>query len=497
VKPNILYLHCHDAGRYIEPYGHRIPTPHLQRLAEQGVLFHNAFSAGPTCSPSRAALLTGQSPHNAGMLGLAHFGWRLSDSNQHLIHCLHEAGYTSVLCGEQHLTEYRPRATSNLIGYHRVLRPALRELVRERRARRRRRRRRRRSERAGSHPPGDARVRDVARRRPDRFGAAVRVTHDRGVARAAAQWLQSAGQEQPFFMSVGFVTPHRVYARAQPAAHPAEDARFVRPPAALPDVPEVRRDMANYVASVRTMDACCGAVLNALEESGLAENTLVVATTDHGIAFPMNKCTLTDRGLGVYLILRGPGGFRGGKAIEGMVSQIDLYPTLCELLDIEAPHWLQGESLLPLLSGERSEIHDALYGEVTYHAAYEPMRSIRTHRFKYIRRFDPERNGPVLPNCDNGPSKRYLLRHGWATRTPPVESLFDLAFDPNETQNLASDAAYAEIKADLAARLQRWMERTGDPLLLGPVAPPRRQNSAARRRRSNLESDPKGSAPQV
>jgi arylsulfatase A-like enzyme len=245
--------------------------------------------------------------------------------------------------------------------------------------------------------------------------------------------------------------------------------------------------MANYIASVRTMDACCGVVLDALEESGLAENTLVIASTDHGIAFPKCKCTLTDQGLGVYLILRGPGGFCGGKVIDGMVSQIDLYPTLCDLLQAEPPTWLQGASLLPLLHGERSEIHDELYGEVTYHAAYEPMRSIRTQRYRYIRRFQPEGTGLVLPNCDRGPSKRFLLRHGWAAQPLPVESLFDLARDPNEAHNLASDAAYAEIKADLAARLQRWMERTQDPLLLGPVARPRRPSRA--------RIDPEGTAP--
>jgi arylsulfatase A-like enzyme len=252
--------------------------------------------------------------------------------------------------------------------------------------------------------------------------------------------------------------------------------------------------MANYIASVRTMDACCGVVLDALESSGLAENTLVIATTDHGIAFPMCKCTLTDRGLGVYLILRGPGGFLGGKVIDGLVSQIDLYPTLCELLQLEPPNWLQGRSFLPLVRGDRSEIHDELYGEVTHHVAYEPMRSIRTQRYRYIRRFHPEPAGPVLPNCDHGLSKRFLLRHGWAAQTLPAESLFDTVYDPNETHNLASDAAYAEIKADLAARLHRWMERTADPLLQDPVAAPRRQ-SATRTSRSRRGTEPEGAAP--
>jgi arylsulfatase A-like enzyme len=78
-RPNILYLHSHDTGRYIQPYGHAVPTPHMQKLAEEGILFRKAFCAGPTCSPSRAALLTGASPHSCGMTGLAHRGWSLND----------------------------------------------------------------------------------------------------------------------------------------------------------------------------------------------------------------------------------------------------------------------------------------------------------------------------------------------------------------------------------------------------------------------------------
>lgn len=520
---NILYLHCHDAGRYIEPYGHRVPAPNLQRLAEQGVMFRNAFAAAPTCSPSRAALLTGQSPHNAGMLGLAHHGWRLNDYRQHLIHSLHQASYTSLLCGVQHITDFRRVRTGERIGYHRILRVSANDLRNHvpRRRRRVSRRPRRPGQRAfwlrrpgrtrrprlsgfrglrsGRRPqhsrllPRARRARRFRRFSPRRsmrglgsvrrvpgaisrrLTGGARVALDRSVAEVAADWLRSAPHTEPFFLSVGLIMPHRTYAHARPRRNPAEDVRFIQPPAPLPDALEVRRDMADYIASVRIMDAACGVVLDALEESGLAENTLVIATTDHGIAFPRMKCNLTDHGLGVYLIMRGPGGFAGGRVIEGMVSQLDIYPTLCELLEIEPPARLQGTSLMPLVRDERDEIHDALFGEVTYHAAYEPMRSIRTHRWKYIRRFGPARSRPVLRNIDSGYAKRYLLRHGLARRTVPQELLFDLAFDPQEEDNLAGDTRYAEIKHDLAARLQEWMERTADPLLEGPVPPPRRR----------------------
>src|SRR6266566_5025024 len=103
--PNILYLHSHDTGRYVQPYGHPVPTPNIQRLADQGVLFHDAFCAAPTCSASRACLLTGQYGHNNGMMGLAHRGWSLNDYRQHLVHPLHDAGYHTVLIGEQHVAK--------------------------------------------------------------------------------------------------------------------------------------------------------------------------------------------------------------------------------------------------------------------------------------------------------------------------------------------------------------------------------------------------------
>src|SRR6201997_1012479 len=103
--PNILYIHSHDSGRYLQPYGHAVPAPNLQRLAEGGVIFRNAFNAAPTCSPSRASLLTGMCPHSNGMFGLAHRGFVLNDYRQHILHTLRGAGYFSALVGLQHIAK--------------------------------------------------------------------------------------------------------------------------------------------------------------------------------------------------------------------------------------------------------------------------------------------------------------------------------------------------------------------------------------------------------
>jgi arylsulfatase A-like enzyme len=230
--------------------------------------------------------------------------------------------------------------------------------------------------------------------------------------------------------------------------------------------------MAGYKASARVLDVAVGQVLDALAAAGLAGNTLVISTTDHGVAFPYMKCNLTDHGIGVSLIMRGPGGFAGGKASDALVSHLDLFPTICDLAGAKHPAWLQGHSLLPLMNGARQEIREEIHAEVNYHACYEPKRAVRTSRWKYIRNFG-DRRRPVLPNCDDGLSKDIWLQYGWKEREIEPEQLYDLVFDPNETSNRAGDPAAREALADMRARLDRWMRATDDPLLKGPVpAPP-------------------------
>jgi arylsulfatase A-like enzyme len=203
----------------------------------------------------------------------------------------------------------------------------------------------------------------------------------------------------------------------------------------------------------------------------LADDTIVILTTDHGLPFPGGKATLTDRGLGVLLIVRGPGGFHGGRVNDALVSQLDLFPTLCDLIGIEPPGHLQGRSLMPVVGRERREVNDEVFGELTYHAAYDPQRAIRTRRHKYVRRWG-ERDLPVLPNIDDSPSKELLLQYGLAETPRPREELYDLVLDPNEAHNLVGSADHGDVLADLRTRLEQWMRTTDDPLLAGAVPAP-------------------------
>jgi N-sulfoglucosamine sulfohydrolase len=343
-------------------------------------------------------------------MGLAHRGWSLDDYSHHIVHTLHEAGYYTVLIGEQHISK-----EPDVIGYDQVVRIAT------------------------------SRATEVAP-----------VTID----------ILENPPKQPFFLSVGFFETHREFFQPDEGE---ED--YVLPPPNLPDLPTSRRDWAAFRASARSLDRGIEAVLDAVDRCGLAGDTLVFCTTDHGIAFPGAKATLTDRGIGVMLIMRGPGGFEGGRTFDSLVSHIDLFPTICDLLEIDTPEWIQGRSVMPLINGEAEEIHDAIFAEGTYHAAYEPQRGIRTRRWKYVRRFG-DRRTPVIVNTDDSPSKELWLRNGWRQRPVAPEHLYDLFFDPAELHNLIDDESCLPVVVDLRERLERWMEETDDPLLEGPVAPP-------------------------
>ncbi len=413
-QPNILYLHAHNTGRIVQPYGYNVPAPHLQRLAQEGVLFRQGFAGSPTCSPSRARLLTGQCSHTNGMIGLAHRGFRLHDYSRTMIQTLGRAGYLTVLGGMQHIA--RDRA---ILGYQLDFAPDLPWPF---------------------QPPH--------------------------VLPSVLRFLESS-PSQPFFLDVGLNEAHREYY----GPGPKEDPRYVQPAPWLPDLPEIRRDVAGYMATVRVMDDAFGQVLAALERSMLADNTLVICLADHGLQSPGGMCNLTDAGLETFWVMRGPGGFSGGKVVDAMTSHTDIFPTVCELAGIPIPSWVEGKSMLPLVRGQVGHIHEEIIGEINYHAAYEPQRCVRTPRWKYIKRYD-SRPRPNLPNIDRSPTRDVLEGYGLREQVVKPEALFDLIFDPHEMNNRVDDPALAEVLADMRNRLDRGMRQTHDPLLQGKIDAP-------------------------
>ncbi len=417
---NIVYMHTHDSGRYWSPYGHHVPTPNIMHFARSGAtVFRQAYCAGPTCSPSRAGLLTGLSPHAAGMQGLAHLGWQLNDYDQHLARFLKTNGYQTALCGIQHEAPDAGR-----IGYDQIL---------------------------GSQ----------------KFNMADTVnsmeTFDYANTEEACKYVaRHKPGDRPFFLSLGLFNTHREFPKAKADGDYAAD--YLAPPLPLYDCDRNRRDMADYCASVKVVDDCFGKFLAALEAAGLVDDTLIVMTTDHGIAFPKMKCTLYDTGIGVALIMRLPGRFQQVRVTDALVSQVDVFPTLCEAAGITPPAWLEGKSLIPVITGQADKVREEIYAEVTYHAAYEPKRCLRTDRYKLIRRYDYH-NGIVPANIDDCISKDLLMENGHADQVMEREALFDLWLDPCERENRVRDSSYRQIYNDLSARLENWMLHTGDPLI--------------------------------
>ncbi len=441
-RTNVVLLHAHNSGRFVQPYGYAVPAPHLQRLAEQGVLFRRAFAAAPTCSPSRASFLTGMYPHSCGQFGLAHRGFGMPDYSRHVVHRMKRAGYHTVLSGVEHTAP-----DIAVVGYDQVV---------------------------CDHDTNYAGT-GTATTRMGTTGMA-------GAADAAAAFIRRR-HGKPFLLSVGLNETHRPFPQADPAAHPGEDPRFCRPPAPLPDTPRTRRDTADFKAAARVMDDAFGRVLRALDDAGLADDTLVLCFSDHGLQFPRNMCNLTDQGIGVFLVARGPGGFTGGRVIDAMVSLIDVAPTAYAAAGIDVPDFVEGTPLQPLARGEVDALHEEIHAEINYHAAYEPTRCVRTGRHKYIRRYD-EYERVVLSNADDSPSKVELLAGGWELLPREREMLHDLTFDPTEQNNLIARREMAQVAADLRGRLDRWMAATGDPLLAGgridPPAGARITGAAAR-----------------
>jgi N-sulfoglucosamine sulfohydrolase len=412
--PNIVLIHGHDIGRYLGAYGRRVETPHLEALAETGVRFTSYFCPAPQCSPSRASMMTGRYPHNNGMMGLAHLDWALHDPKEALPHRLKALGYETYLFGEQH-----EASSGEILGYDRSFGTKWPQLARE-------------------------------------------------VAPAFANYLENLGQ--PFFASVGFFEAHRPFDHPGPVPERRSSLRVYKDDKPeevevlpyLPDTAEVRKDIAALNGRVKAADEGVGMVIRALEDRGLRENTVVIFTTDHGVAFPRAKGTLYDAGLEVAFIASWPGHFASGEDKDELLCNIDLAATLLELLGANIPETLDGRSFLSLLKGEAGEVRDHFFCEMTWHDRYNPVRGVRTNRWKYIRHYSAEPEVYLPADVKESPSGREVLQRG--TGALAREELYDLASDPLELDNLIDDETYADVADALSRRVSRWMEETSDPL---------------------------------
>lgn len=425
--PTIVVITCHDLGRHLGCYGvPGVHTPHLDRLAATGVRFTHAFSTSPGCSPARAGIATGRYPHANGVMGLTHppFGWDLRPGERPIAALLHSIGYGTHLFGFQHITQDAAR-----LGFH-----ALHDV--------------------------------------DRSESALSAS----VASRVATFLDGECPAGPLYLEINLEEPHRPFDQGGAVPDPAA---AVSVPPYLPDDDAAREEMAAFGGAIRQADDGVGRVLAALDAVRLTDDAIVTFVADHGIAMPRAKGTLYDAGIEVALLMRLPGGAGAGRTPDGLVSTIDLLPTLLELAGAPVPETVQGRSFAPLLRGEAEAGREEVHAEKTYHSYYDPMRAVRTRRYKYIVNFEPAFAVEVPGDVQRGAVfRRHVeLFHG---AEHPLEELYDLETDPAERHNLAGEAAAEPVRREMAARLRRWMERTDDPLLHGPVSSPAYARAIAR-----------------
>ena len=416
-QPNILFMISHDCGQHLGCYG--VPTvqsPNLDRLAAEGIRLENSYCVAPQCSPSRAAIFTGRYPHSNGVMGLTHgmFAWDLYPGERHLANHLQDAGYHTALIGGQH-ERARPEDT----GYEYLF--------------------------------------------PKAKAAEV------GVA-AAAHLEKLRDSPGPWYVQVGFFEPHRTFEQWAP---PDEENGVTVPPF-IKDEPTARQDFAGYQGAIKSMDAAAGGILRALDRLGLAENTLVVFTVDHGMPFPLAKCSLYDPGLQTAYLCRWPErGWAGGRVLDPMIPNVDYLPTLLEALGLTVPASVQGRSFAALLDGEPYARRDATFAEMTYHDYYDPMRCIRTETHKLIAFFSACK-GFMNPSQEYRPRSRDNDK--WPSPWPNCRhksiELYDRTAEPWEKTDLSGNPEHEDLRRRLMARLYRWMVDTGDPLLHGiPPSP--------------------------
>ncbi|MCZ2073807.1 MAG: sulfatase [Bryobacterales bacterium] len=434
VRPSVLFLISDDQSWLHTSAGGDpvVRTPNFDRIAARGVRFTHSFCASPSCTPSRAGILTGQ-----------HI-WRLKESGN----------LWSTLRRE----EYRV--------YPELLKSA--------------------GYRIGSMGKGWG---------PGDFRAGGWDHNPAGPPfKSFTEFLDQTPAGTPFCFWFGSQDPHRPYELGT-GERSGMNPEHVRVPAWLPDSPEIRRDILDYYFEIQRFDRAVGDMVAALDKSGRLQNTIVAVTSDNGMPFPRAKTNLYDSGTRMPLAVMWPERIPPGRVVDDMVSHTDLAPTFLEAAGVERPPAMTGRSLLSILTSRKDgRVENGRHQVVTGRERHTrrraggagyPMRAIRTYDHLYIRNFAPERwpagDPPDYGDIDASPSMDFLIANRSSSRFQsyyemacakrPAEELYDLKRDPYQLTNLAARAAQEKIRNHLRSQLDRILKDTGDPRLTGGEVP--------------------------
>lgn len=492
-RPNVVFAFADDWGRYAGAYGKLDPggpsdiinTPNFDRLAAEGTLFTQAYVNAPSCTPCRSSLLSGQYFWRTGR-GAILQGAVWDDAIPTYPLELEKAGYA--------------------IGHtYKVWSPGT----------------------PSDQPYGAKRTSyNSAGRKFNQFSQFVERSKDKSQAKQQlldevrgnfTSFLDDVESDQAFCYWFGPTNCHRKWIKGSGKQHWGlnPDDLEGKLPAYLPDVPMVREDFCDYLGEAQAFDAGLGVLLDELELRGLADNTIIVVSGDHGIpGIPRGKCNLYDLGTRVPLVIRWPGKSGEGVVVDDFVCLPDLAPTFLDAAGVAVPEVMTGRSLVPVLAAKRSgqidpsrdhvivgrerHVATARTGNLPY-----PQRAIRTEKYLYIRNFKPDRypmglapgfgkdadaewpdfvtlreqTFAAFADLDASPTKAWMLgnldRAEVAEQVDltmglrPAEELFDIQSDPDHLRNLANDPEFAAVKTELSERLMRTLQETGDPRVTG------------------------------
>lgn len=438
-RPNLISIVTDDQGQWaMGAYGNKeLRSPSMDRIAREGVLFTNAFANTPVCSPSRATFMSGLYPTEFGITDWISPGEARSGVGLQALtwpQVLHDAGYRTAMIGKWHLGEmpnYHPtrRGFDHFMGFL-----------------------------GGGNQPMNPTL-EVNGQTQKLDGPLPDILTDDVIA------FIKANRNSPFAVCLHFRAPHLPYGPV-----PERDSALYKDlnptVPVLPglDIPGLKESTRAYYASISSVDRNIGRLLQTLDDEGLASNTLVLFTSDHG--YNEGRHTIKTKGNGYWmaggvrgptrpnmwdtsiripLALRWPGVIAPGRVVEEMVSNIDMFRTILGALGVPVPRGAKarGVDFSPLLRGQTMSTADAVFGQYDLHnSGLAYLRMIRTSRYKYVR--------PFHANM--------------------MDELYDLAKDPDEKENLLRNgmeprAGYEQVHKDLQARLLYWMKSVRDPLL--------------------------------
>ncbi len=411
-RPNVVIIIADDQGEGdLGCYGHPVlKTPNIDRLAAEGMLFDRAFLTISSCSPSRSSILTGRYPHNTGAEDLHQ---PLPADQKTVAQYLSGAGYHCMSVGKWHLGDAERRNWGRIVE-------------------------------CGGRETGTKSV-ELLRGRP---------------------------KDKPFFLWFATKDPHRPF-DSDAIARPHDPDEVVIPPY-LPDHPLIRKELAQYYDEIVRIDEQVGALRNELQKQGLLDRTFVVYLSDNGMPFPRAKTTLYDSGIHTPLIVRYPPLVAPGSRQRGLVSVIDIAPTILELAGVKQAT-MQGRSMTAMLKDPAAAGRKAVFAEANWHDFEKFTRAVRTDRFLLIRNYYWDQ--PLFNSVDSINSitwKGFLEMRAAGKLTAaqkflfaeprPFEELYDLQADPHSLVNVVGNPKYGNELNELRTMLDNWRVETNDAM---------------------------------